>query len=89
MSVVTKEQLTAAVQMRLLPGRFKVERDREGWPIIPGGWDGSNGTTQKGASWPSTQIVRGCSRGCWSYPASGGTRPGTGFARFRAPRCES
>jgi len=36
MSVVTKEQLTAAVQMRLLPGRFKVERDREGWPIIPG-----------------------------------------------------
>ncbi len=36
MSVVTKEQLTAAAQMRLLPGRFKVERDREGWPIIPG-----------------------------------------------------
>jgi hypothetical protein len=36
MSVVTKEQLRAAEQMRLLPGRFKVERDREGWPIIPG-----------------------------------------------------
>jgi hypothetical protein len=36
MSIVTKEQLTAAEQMRLLPGRFKVERDREGWPIIPG-----------------------------------------------------
>ncbi len=36
MSVVTKEQLTAAEQMRLLPGRFKVERDPEGWPIIPG-----------------------------------------------------
>lgn len=32
----TKEQRTATERLRALPGRFRVELDVEGWPMIPG-----------------------------------------------------
>ena len=87
-----RDKMTAHDKMRSLAagGKFRVDRDSEGFPIIPGKFGRIEWHDPDGRELAVYTIARGSSPGCSPYPASGGTRPATmSYAPSSLWRCSN